>query len=479
MIRHLLVGLGLIGASVAWAAEPVLVPDFTPGSSSEFALAFMLQEQVVAALENRGYLVLLAEHVHPVVGDALQDCADRTECPANVLSKLPTRLALVVKVARIDGQVMALVKIFEPSSAIPAFEKAFPIHPGGEAALAEEVKVAVEDVVGLIGKAPPATVAAAAALMAGQPAPGPAPAPGPRPLPVPEVQPEPVPEPEPEPAPKPKPKGPVKKAEKDYAADPLPTLLEGTGLHPRHLKGSEGHFRKLAIDARDWQFKAMPHAGRLILEIRGGVGIGDVDRFADVRVVVDDGAQSGDWFQEGPQVATRVNGAVFVGYAPYTFFDVGAVVGLQYGLRNFTTGYIVREGGVETERSASEPQGVQAVQLLIQPRIRFYPVPVGPAKPFLFVGAELRALDKYDIDQPQTLTYPAPPGGMYGGPVGGGGLMIDPGPIVGFFAEASVAGHFGIRSIAAQPSSWVEEPPPPPAFRHYTISVVGGVQFRL
>ena len=116
---------------------------------------------------------------------------------------------------------------------------------------------------------------------------------------------------------------------------------------------------------------------------------------------------------------------------------------------------------------------------MIQPRVRGYLAPVGPAKPFLFTGAEFRFFDAYNIEQPETLTYPVPQGGSIPGWVGGGGLMIDPGPIVGLFFEASYCLHFGERSRLVQQGSWVHDVPQAPENAGYTIGLTGGVQFRL
>ncbi|MEZ4319770.1 MAG: hypothetical protein R3F61_19805 [Myxococcota bacterium] len=264
----------------------------------------------------------------------------------------------------------------------------------------------------------------------------------------------------------------------DYGQTDIRKALEGTGLRYRHVLGAEGNLRKSGMDPRDWLYKATPHSGRLVFEPRVGIGIGDTDRQADVRVEITDGNKTGEWYQEGPLPGRRVRGGLFVGYAPVAYFDLGVMAGLQYGKRYFTTGYY-RRIGANTDEAASDLLSVDAIQFIVQPRARAYIVPTGPAKPFLFVGGDFRMFDNYQIAQPADVTYPVPVGGVVPGAVGGGGLLIDPSPIVGFFVEGSYIRHFGLRAAAADYLTWEHTKPPPPSGSESTISIVGGVQFRL
>ena len=116
---------------------------------------------------------------------------------------------------------------------------------------------------------------------------------------------------------------------------------------------------------------------------------------------------------------------------------------------------------------------------MLAPRLRFYPVPVGPAKPFLYVGAEFRMFDEYNLQQPEVVTYPTPPGGVVPGLSGGAGLMIDPGPIVGFFFEWGYTHHLGERSEGITTGAWDYRVREPSAYNGATSHFIGGVQFRL
>jgi hypothetical protein len=268
----------------------------------------------------------------------------------------------------------------------------------------------------------------------------------------------------------------------------LRASLEGTGVRMRHVAGAQASLAKSDLDPREWLYKATPHGGRFVIEARVGLGLGDVDRQADVRVEMEGNAQTPNaYYLESPRNGSSVRGGVFLGYAPVAFFDFGAMVGLQYGKRYFTTG--IRQ--LEDDSVAVAPvQEVPAAQVVIQPRVRAYVVPTGIAKPYVVLGADIRFFDDYEVVQPDNVQYPEPIGGIVPGFVGGGGLMIDPSPLVGVFAEGAYIRHFGGRAIAGQQvyGDWAAQPtgdwaaavvPPLPKSGSSTISLVVGVQFRL
>jgi hypothetical protein len=457
---------GLLVAGAAAAGEPLLVPDFTPASTSEFALAFMLQEQVMEGLRAHGHIVLDNRAVAPVVGDSVTACADVPGCPFAALQQLPARAAVVGRVARnVDGALTVYVAAYEQGDSRPVDTRELEVVGGYEAAIADEVVRMVDDMLSLLGPAHAEDLVRAVELLEAADAP-----------PVPErtvTSPPPTGTPEPRPPAPPPPVAPAI----DWDGAPIELLLEGSVLEPRHLIGGEMSFRRQRRDAGEWMRRTMPHAGRVIIELRGGVGIGDVDRHADVRVALAfDGQNASEWLQEGPEPGQQPRGSIFLGYAPSTWFDFGLGVGLQYGERGLTTGYTTVEG----DESAGEDV-VPAAQMFLHPRLRAYLVPLGPVKPYLFVGGEVRLFDPYDIIDPPSVDYPNPPGGVYGGPLGGAGLLIDPGPVVGFFAEGSYTQHFGVRASAAQleVGDYTGRKPAAPVGDERTIAIVGGVQFRI
>lgn len=469
-----------LGASEASAAEPVFVPDFTPVTSDEFAVSVMLQGMVVDQLLRDGDVVLTNAVVAPVLGGAaLAGCALRPDCPNDLLPKLPTRIAVVAKVERIGGQLVGNVYLYEVGVQNPVDSLYVPVASGNEHLFAADVSRAVQTLLTRIGPSPEEVLVAAARLIAGQPAttgasplatPGGAPAPAPAPTTAPAAAP-----------------GPPVVPHRYDGSTPhegdLGPILDGTGITRRHLIGSEGSFRKSGLDPRDWVYRATPHAGRIEVELRAGVGLGDVDRVATVRVETTGGDQTNGWFQEGPVAGRRVRGDLYVGYAPATMVDIGLLAGLQYGHRVLSTGIVILDNaGVVVDEQVANGGDIQAVNLYLQPRVRAYLVPLGPAKPFLFTGADIRIFDRYHIDQPVTVTYPAPPGGVIPGWVGGGGMMIDPGPIVGFFAEGMVIRHFGELASVRTTSlagPWAHEFDAIAPTTQITVGITGGVQFRL
>jgi len=506
MFRALTSLLLIALARSADAAEPVVVPEFSFDTNENFAMSVMLQAQVVDGLTEAGHIVLDQTMVAREVGEAAIDrCMENPSCPQAILPQLPAQVAVVVRISREGATRVGHVELWEQSRTSAMEVRDIPINPGNEHLFVQEISQATTD---LLGRLPPSTtesLMAAARMISGQsasagpstvPAPVPVapqpslapvispvdpgavslvqPAPGPvQPMPAPSYpQPTPVPV---QPAP-PQPR--VTGGRVDYSQTDIRTVLEGTGLRYRHILGAEGNLRNSGMDPRDWLYKATPHGGRLVVEPRIGLGIGDVDRQADVRVEITDGAKTGEWYQEGPVAARRIRGGLFVGYAPVAYFDFGAMVGLQYGKRYFTTGYF-RAVGANTDEAASELLSVDAIQFIVQPRARAYIVPTGPAKPFLFIGGDIRMFDNYQIAQPPDVTYPVPVGGVVPGFVAGGGLLIDPSPIVGFFVEGSYIRHFGLRAAAADYLDWAYSKPAAPIGSESTISLIGGVQFRL
>ncbi|MEZ4241881.1 MAG: hypothetical protein R3F59_38170 [Myxococcota bacterium] len=452
----------LLGASgTARAEEPVFVPDFTPEKPEDFAVSSSLQAAVTERLAEADVLVLTGDMVAPKLGgNRVERCAERLPCPSNLLPDLPTRIAVVARVEHDEhGTLVGHVYLFQTAVTEPVDSMYIPIAPGDEAVFSGQVASAVRALIAQLGPPEPEMVAQALAL-AGKAAPPPAPW--------------------------------RRQALRRLAAphrgprhDP-----RGHGRLPRHLYGSIGAFRKSGLDPRDWLYRAMPHAGRLAFEVRGGLGLGDIDRVGDVRVEQIDGEQTSSWYQEGPAPSRNVRGALFVGYAPATMIDLGVLVGLQYGNRTLTT-QALRVSPTETtggERTVLNPDTapdeylLDALNLYLQPRVRLYVVPLGPAKPYVVTGADLRFFDRYQIDQPANLVYPSPPGGLIPGWLGGGGMMIDPGPIVGFFAEGTYVRHFGPLSAVRSDSfgdPWTHAERKLPATDGITVSVTGGVQFRL
>jgi len=503
----------MFAASTAQAAEPLFLPSFAYTDPNDFQAAVMMEGMVSDRLLQDGHIVLTNDHVYPVVGsEIIANCSARPDCPQGVLPQLPTKVAIVTRLDRMGGNMVGHVELYEQSSPNPVKVLDVPVVPGNEHLFVNDVSRATATLLSQIQPSNESVLMAAARLIAGQPPAAPVPAPAPAPVPAPIVTPvappapAPMPAPAPVPAPAPMPLAPAPAPAAPVAPGPpggqpqfqpkrydgstphegpLAPILEGTGVYPRHMVGLEGHFRKSGLDARDWLFKSMSHSGRLTVEVRAGIGIGDTDRYAAMRVETIDAEQTNSTFIEGPRSARRIRGGLYVGYAPAAFVDIGVMAGLQWGERATTTAVISGSSsstGFQQQPNPTPIQTAEAVQLLLQPRLRGYLVPMGPAKPFLLTGAEIRVFNSYLVEQPASLLYPVPTGGVIPGWVGGGGLLIDPSPLVGLFAEGTYTAHFGDRSIYSQPvaaTPWAHGALQELPYAKYTVGITGGVQFRL
>ncbi len=69
MFRALTMVAGLGLAQIGLAAEPIVLPDFTPGSADPFAVSVsvMVQGTVADRLLHDGHIVLTTEVIQPVV----------------------------------------------------------------------------------------------------------------------------------------------------------------------------------------------------------------------------------------------------------------------------------------------------------------------------------------------------------------------------------------------------------------------------
>lgn len=527
--------------AVAHSVEPLYVPDYTAVSTTEAAAARTLQPGLIARLAQSGFLVIDGARAANVVGGNIANCSLQYTCPGEPLGLLPAQLALVISIAARGGNLSANIQVYDRADPIPLDDYSMTVESGFEDAFYDQVVRGLRDVIRLVKSATPEMVAQAQSLVGvtststpvvvflddnprlaeqdeltrivpaapldldfvdepdvqeitpsapmtidlGEVNPTPlkrfeldqdalevgpqnsaAPAPvAPAPLPI-------------EPVAASAPSAPVPLRTIDRSEMTIEEILQDTGIELKHVDGAEAHLKKSGMDPRDWVFKFSPHAGRVIVELRGGVANGDVDRAADLRIALDGGEQVSSWFQESPVAASRLRGALYFGYAPFTAIDLGVAVGIQYGFRALTTGWST-EADAGLEETVSGVSIVQAAQGYIQPRARAYLVHLGPLKPFVVVGADFRVLDKYDLDQPDGLQYPSPPAATYPGILGGGGVLLDPSPIVGVFLESTYSQHFGVRAQTIQTGEWSGSVPAIRGYGQSTVSVVAGLQFRL
>ncbi|MCO4743289.1 MAG: hypothetical protein KC912_00780 [Proteobacteria bacterium] len=459
-MRPFLLMLTLL-ATPALAGEPLLVPDFTPHTASEVALSAMLQDLLKEELKRDGHVLIQSEHAKPIVGDIIDRCGERQGCPYVPLQKLPARFAVVVTIVRFENSLTGTVDFYEQADPTPIATREVPIEPGNEAGFAAEIRRQTEDLLALLGPAPSQDLIEAVRLIEGADAVAPAPAPqpvAPAPQPV-ALAPQPV-------APAPVP-APVATDVPSPAGTSLEKRLEGSSIRRRHLTGNLDSFMRFEGEPEEWAYRMTPHAGRVFIELRGGYAMGDIHRRADVRLNGTDPVT--EWYQEGPEPGTGGRGGLYAGYSPITFMDVGLLVEFQAGMKTLSTGF--------GSDSPATSQG-SAMLGIVQPRVRFYAAPLGPVKPALFVGAEFQVFDAYRID-PNPNQFPEPIGGVVPGVVGGGGLVIDPAPIIGIVLEAAYTQHFGARAGAAEDGRRPDGAPSAPTGQFRTLAFSGGLQFRI
>lgn len=445
-----LAGFVLFAPSAARAGEPVVLPDFTPASTSDFSLAALLHQATASRLSRSGHVVLDGPIVEPVVG-SMVGCADDPGCPQPQLAKLPARFAVVVGIRRVNNQIFADIELYERTSSAAIERRTVEVVDSKEDELGREIADLIQELAQVMGPADGSQLVAAARLIAQAEAADEAPPEPPKPARERPVKPEPL-----------SPQARIEQA------------LDETDFTERHLVGVRDHFLDSGLDIRDWIYEYTPHAGRTIIEVRAGYGIGDTDRIAYVRTEVDGGDQR-RWFREGPTQGERVRGELFVGYAPSAWVDVGALLGLQYGERVLDSAWTApgEDGGQGLDR-------VQAVQFHLQPRVRLYPVRTGPFKPYIFGGVDLRFFDQWRIRPVEQIEYSQPPGGFAAGPSGGLGFLVDPSPLVGLFLEGSALTHLTQRGNHVEfPSTNRPDGFQAPLGAGYLVVISGGVQFRL
>lgn len=452
---------------VVFGAEPIFVPDFTYERPEDFQVTVMLDGQVKEKLLAEGHVVLSSAVVAPITGAAsVQNCALTPGCPVDILPRIPATLAIVARVSRAGSTLVGHLEVYRKGDDRPVDAREVPIAPGSEHVFAHEVALATALALEQVPPATSADLVAAARLIAGL-------SKGAEPV---EELPEDL---------TPDRTTPVEDLDADTQTAERGTAVRDLyklppGVHPRHLVGARKNYEKSGLDARDWLFKETPHGGRVVVDIRIGLGLGDIDRQADSRVELRGNTTTSEWYQDGPDQARRVKGGLVLGYAPSAWCDVGVGLGLQYSGRTITTGYAkIDDLGALKDSEVSPPGDTQAVSFELEPRFRLFVVPTGPAKPFLYAGPSFRYFSAYHIEQPPAFEYPNPPGGWVPGAGGGGGLMVDPSPLLGIYFEGGYTQHFGARAAPVQAGTWTYAKPVMPVPTNGTATVLGGVQFRL
>lgn len=467
---------GLAGAD-ARADDVLLVPVATYEPGAPTARADALVDLVFQVLRDNAFVVINATAVHHAAGDVLEACG-ASPCVAEALMSVPARVAMVMTVApgptTSPGALVLTADFFAEGTAEPVQTLVLPVEPGRERKVALQVALFALDVCEQVGRSSDAAVEAARRLA--------------EPMvevivirdegAIPEgswrmealedeaLDDEPVPIDEQAPPARPATSGPT--------LDRAVAVVDG-GLAPRLVMGVRRPYEARTGTSAAWYRKAAPHAGRFLLQLRGGLSHSDGGRGVVSLLARDGDEVTGAAWEEGPVkgVTPRVEG--FVGFAPSAVVDVGVVIGVHIARDVVALGYM-RDG---QDADLGTPETFTSLRVALQPRVRFFPVVVGPVKPYLVVAGEAEFVPTWRFDVTDAQPFPRPPGGTLGGLGGGVGLSFDPHPRVGIVLEALYLHHLGPLARVRTNGVVVGNAPAPPLGSGFAIVPMAGVEVRL
>jgi hypothetical protein len=246
-------------------------------------------------------------------------------------------------------------------------------------------------------------------------------------------------------------------------------------LAPRLYTGSRGAYEAREGRAEDWYRKQSPHAGRFIVQLRGGLAHSDINRSATSLLATDGSEVTAAAWLEGPIKGVGGRLEALIGYAPATMIDFGVLLGVDVARDTVVLGYM-REG---EPAEIGAPETFSSVRVGVQPRIRLFPVTLGAIKPYLLVGAEAGFIKTWSFEVTDAQPFPRPPGGTRWSVVGGAGISLDPHPRVGILLEAAVHYHLGDVAKVRTNGVLVGDAPAAPVGSGFAIVPIAGLELRL
>jgi hypothetical protein len=468
----------------ASAADAVLLPHVVAIDPEDVDVAAGLHRVVREVLETDDFVVLEPEDVREVLGEALDVCppAQRTGCVSVALMGIPVRVGVVVRVERrVEGKVV-VVDLVHQGETEPIRSLVLPLVFGEERRIAVQVVLAALDVFEQVGASSPPMVEAARRM-----------AYGPALIhsgPVVVSEEEDLDEEDPLEADLDE-EDPFAEEEElerpprralDAEVDVMLGRLDDEGvpasdeLPPRLFAGARGSYEAREGEAGAWYKRHAPHAGRFIVELRGGLAYGDVKRRLLTMGALDDQQQlTAVLWEEGPVQGLGGLFELGLGYAPVTFLEIGVVGGMRFVRDEIAIGYM-NEGQTPT---FGDLTAFDVVRPYVQPRVRAYPVHLGIAKPFVVVGGRFEFVKAWRFNTGTAQPFPRPPGGVLYGIVSGLGLVVDPVPRLGIVIESTLTYNLGTLSNVRLAGTLVGDPPLPPAGKGWSLDVVVGLQLRL
>lgn len=483
-------------------ATDVLFLDATPVAVDDFSIAGLFTSMVVAAAEERGLAFEDADAIRAWAGADADTCWDVEACPANLWDRTGARLAVVMSVGKRPEGLAIGVRLHGVDETAPfkTFEEI--AAPGQESVVAAKIARAAADALPLLpARKPmggPVLVLEDEVILAPD-----------------EVAPDGG---EADPA-----DGAGDRADAGRGEDGGEDGRAERGGDARGDRGDEGRdgdtrtgrdrtraeetaidavlrerfeqedeqramgvpawayerYRESGLSKKEWLQKARVRAGHGFLELGGGWGIGDVSRNYGVRVRI---AEAGGSFEtigtttiEGARVGEAPTFGVTLGYAPAWFLDTSVALSFQYGRKYLDTGWECPDR-CETSESTDDYE-VGAVQGVIEPRLRLYPVATGVVKPYGLLGFTVVVHDAFEVPDTDFVDYPDAPAGASFGPTGGLGIAVD------IVSRVSLYGEVPATLLVSQPETFdegeVDLEPLPFERSSYIVRFVGGIAVRL
>ena len=411
-------------------------------------------------------------------------CADNDACPANLWDRTDARLAVVMSVGQSAGGLEVTVALHgaEEPGAFKVLRQV--VAPGQEMAYANTIVKAARDALPLLPERKP--VANGVLVIEDETITGDAPTVAPDELPDLDAPPPKRPTtdtPKPTSKPEPKPEKPARPPSKPDSA-PKPVARVGSDDERRRMgipAGAYSRYSDSGEPAKTWLADNRVRSGKVFLELEGGYTLGDVDRGYGVRLRVEDsGNQSFDtvatstW--EGNGASAAPGFGFSLGYAPTWFLDTSVQVAVQYGRKHLNTGWECLQG-CDPPASEYTHDPVSAVQAILEPRLRVYPVATGLVKPYALVGFAFVFHDGFEVPDPDFGSYPDTAPGASFGPTGGLGLAVDAASRFSIYAEVPAT------LLLTQPSTSgaadVTLKPDTLESKGYLLRLTGGLTIRL
>lgn len=401
-------------------ASDVLVPTFTPQTTSDFALADRLTEDTLAALAEAGASAVPPDEIMRRAGEVADGCAEEPTCTAVLWREFPRARVAVVGAATWAGdQVTVKVRFYGPDDTSPIEVIATTVPEAELTSVSEQIAFFAREMLGLV---PPRSA---------------------RPV-------EPEPEPEPPPGRESEETDEFEEDERDEGRSEEPPPADEEGEDRGHHRYGLPHrawkrYEASGLSFGDWRDQALVRAGTVIIEVTAGAAFGDVDRRYDTRVALDQQSDDSMTQRDVYQYESFVTGNAFsvgaaVGYVPQWWFEVGVSGGAQFGHKQLTTGwelYLADDPEDLRESDSRTYDPVAATLAFVEPRLRLYVLPTGPVKPYAAGGVQVRFFDGYLVPDLVAVDYPDRPGGVSVGLCPGGGLAFDiPGGAIGFLEGA-------------------------------------------